>query len=397
MLITFRSIVVLTVTCVVASVLTACGGQAPAAVGASSLPCGAGQGPVVLAVSGRMGSPRPALTAPMQAVVEQAVRGGHPVLVVSLDGKPELVPTPAPVSVNVNSGALVGVVAAAVTGVAGVVSHVRANDPEVDDVAGLSLAAAAGRAAGPGTPTVILADSALQTTGALNYAQPGMVVASAADVTGFLASSGQEAQDKGAVVLLSGVGDTVAPQVGLTNAEKTQLRGTWSEIAKQGGASCVAVLDAPASNQGVTDVPPVSLVPVPAPPQLTPQVRAPIDLGQSQVAFNPDAATFVDPAAVQETLTPLATQLGADTRVRVTLTGATSSATGTGGPSSEDLSRQRAQAVADVLVSLGVGTDRITVVGAGSTFAGFVPDRSPDGVLLPGPAAQNRKVIVTFR
>jgi outer membrane protein OmpA-like peptidoglycan-associated protein len=60
------------------------------------------------------------------------------------------------------------------------------------------------------------------------------------------------------------------------------------------------------------------------------------------------------------------------------------------------LSQQRANAVRDLLVSLGAPADRIGTQGLGSDFPGYVKDRDAQGNLDPIPAAQNRQVIIEF-
>jgi OOP family OmpA-OmpF porin len=47
-----------------------------------------------------------------------------------------------------------------------------------------------------------------------------------------------------------------------------------------------------------------------------------------------------------------------------------------------------------MLVDLGIAADRITTRGVGSDGPGHIPDVDAHGVLLPGPAARNRAVVV---
>jgi OmpA-OmpF porin, OOP family len=48
-----------------------------------------------------------------------------------------------------------------------------------------------------------------------------------------------------------------------------------------------------------------------------------------------------------------------------------------------------------VLVSDGAQPDQIVTRGVGWQFRGYQNDQGPGGVLLPGPAENNRSVIVT--
>ena len=47
--------------------------------------------------------------------------------------------------------------------------------------------------------------------------------------------------------------------------------------------------------------------------------------------------------------------------------------------------------------SMGLPRSQIgQLIGLGSHFPGYVPDIGPGGVLLPGPAAENRQVIISW-
>src|SRR5262249_4518492 len=91
------------------------------------------------------------------------------------------------------------------------------------------------------------------------------------------------------------------------------------------------------------------------------------------------------------TLQQLATTLGHGTE-HVTLIGSTSSE---GGDAvNNPLSRERANAVRAVLVSMGIPPSRIAAMGDGSHWPGRVKYIGPDGGLLAAQAAQDREVIV---
>jgi len=60
----------------------------------------------------------------------------------------------------------------------------------------------------------------------------------------------------------------------------------------------------------------------------------------------------------------------------------------------DQLSKDRAEAVKDILIGQGVDANRITTVGAGNESKYQVPDVGQNGALLPGPAAENRRVVV---
>jgi outer membrane protein OmpA-like peptidoglycan-associated protein len=112
----------------------------------------------------------------------------------------------------------------------------------------------------------------------------------------------------------------------------------------------------------------------------------------SSVAFQPGTATFRDPAAARNLLRPLAAWLPTGTSHRAVVVGTTSSEGNASKASDLQLSRERAQAVKAVLVSLGA--DPTTIKAEGKGYIADPPDRVK-GVLDPAKAAQNRVVRIT--
>src|SRR5947209_17878216 len=111
---------------------------------------------------------------------------------------------------------------------------------------------------------------------------------------------------------------------------------------------------------------------------------------QQRGRLQTDSAEFLDPAAAEKVLAPIADQVAADS-LTVTLTGTTADYGIEKGQ--KKLSKERAQAVADELVQHGVAPAQLLgVQGLGSDFPGYVDDRDDNGVLIPAAAAQNRKV-----
>jgi outer membrane protein OmpA-like peptidoglycan-associated protein len=160
-------------------------------------------------------------------------------------------------------------------------------------------------------------------------------------------------------------------------------------IVKAGGG-CVTVNTLPNTAAEIPGLPPVGVVTPPA----TPAFRncgtiALQDAGS--VGFIVGTANFRDPSAAQATLQELADTLKQGTET-IMLIGSTSSE---GGDAlNNPLSLARAKAVKSVLVSMGIPGSRITTTGDGSHWPGRVNDIGPGGVLLPGPAEQDREVIV---
>lgn len=367
-------------------------GSAPAPT-AAPLPCDVGAGPVGLAVGQRQNTPAVRIDGTVRAVLARAVEAAAPVTVVAVDGDPAAVRKFPAVDLPNSSAAAAEAATEAVTAVTGAVSGVRAAAPEADVLTALAVTADAARAAGP-EGTVVLVDSGLQTVAPLDFTRPGILAADPAEVVQFLRASGQLPDLSGTAVLYAGLGATAAPQDRLTDSQVAHLEALYRALAEAAGARCVAVVDHTPSTAAVGDVPPVSPVPVPDPVSVTAADTGPIVLDATTVAFRPDTADLVDPAAADQILAPLIARLTEEPERTVTLTGTCASGTGHG-PDPVTLSGARASTIAGRLIAAGIAPDRITTYGVGTAFAEFVTDLDADGTLLPGPAAQNRTVRIT--
>ncbi|HEX2073844.1 MAG TPA: OmpA family protein [Geodermatophilus sp.] len=267
-----------------------------------------------------------------------------------------------------------------------VISSAAARSPETDLLGALRLAAAE-IAAAPGRHTILVVDSGLSTTGALDFRQPGLLDADPADLVASLQAAGALPDLGGAHVVFQGLGDTAAPQPEL-GAAREQLIDLWTAVVLAAGAVEVNVERTPLQGEPAADLPPVSVV---GPGGGLTCTANTVVLDGGDVAFAADTAVFKDPAAATATLQPIADHMRGD-GVTATLTGTTADVGDAEGQ--RRLSRERAQAVADLLRDLGVPADRMTVVGLGSEFPGYVQDHDGQGHLSPAAAALNRKVII---
>jgi outer membrane protein OmpA-like peptidoglycan-associated protein len=265
----------------------------------------------------------------------------------------------------------------------------EAKTPETDLLAALDQGARS-IADADGAHTVVVVDSGLSTVAPLDFTQPGMLDADPAELVASLQAAGELPDLSGDDVVFQGLGDTADPQPDLSRGQRQNLIDIWTAIANAAGASIVDVEQAPlsgASAEGLPDVTVVSL-----PPALT-CAAGTVTLTGGDVAFEPDSAAFLDGAAASDVVRPIAQQM-IDGELAAAVTGMTArvgDATGQQG-----LSQQRAQAVADLLTDLGVPADRLTVVGRGSDFPGYVADHDPAGTLIPAAAAANRKVEIAL-
>lgn len=383
--------------------ITACGGSP--GPGPSDPPSPAAMprvctksGPVVFAVSGRQDSPAPALTGTMQAAAVTAVNSGSAIGLIDVDGNPQLIAASAFTDPSAgNSTALATDQANYLNQIGSAVADVRATAPHAGVLDTLYLAGRAIRAACSHGGTIYLEDSGLSETGPVDFRQPGMLLASPADVVAFLSREHELPNLKGISVVLVGIGDTAPPQHPLSISQRTNLIAIWTAIAKAGGASSVQVDPAPRGGPAPAGVPPVALVPVPAQPVWTPSDPQFTFPDSGPVGFLPNTAVFRDPVAAAAALKKIADYLIANPAAKITLSGTT--AHWPPGPGSlasdQSLGLRRALACKAVLVQLGAEPGQITTRGLGWKFPGYQNDQGPDGTLLPGPAEHNRSVIVT--
>ena len=363
--------------------------------GGGGLNCPVPVGPMAIAVSGRANSPEPGLPQSAQGAAVTVVRGASDqdvqprFTIINVDGRPSSAGSDTFRTDAGNSVAAGDDQNAFLQGLGNAVTQVRADDPEVDVLGALDLAGRSVQGNRPGT--VVLVDSGLSTVAPLDFRQPGLLDSPVGETVDFLRSANALPDLRGATVVLAGLGDTADPQTPLSPAQRSSLVALWTGISQAAGAACVSVVDEPRGGDAPSDVPPVSTVDVPPPPTITPgrPTTLPDD---GSVGFQPDTAEFRDRNAARGVLTPFAQFLTGAPNARLALTG-TSARAGTDA-GQIDLSTRRADAVKQLLVELGAPADRITTRGVGSQFPGYVNDVGPDGRQLPGPASQNRTVIV---
>ncbi|MFE1596976.1 OmpA family protein [Nocardia sp. NPDC058705] len=267
-------------------------------------------------------------------------------------------------------------------------NSLRADAGEADVLGALTVAARAART-GAGTPTILMADSGLQTVAPLDFSQRGVLGAEPGEISEFLRRAHALPDLSGVAVLLAGIGSTTSPQQPLTDAQAANLRAIYRAVLGAAGALCVAFLDTVPDRTPTGSPFPVALVPVPATPTFA---ATPTVFDSETLRFLPDSEQFADSAAARAVLAPVVAALRADPRLRLQITGTTSTGIPGQGRDRIELSTARAESVRAVLISEGIAADRLTAHGVGTSFAEFEPDLTADGVLLPGPAARNRSV-----
>ncbi|WP_345561131.1 OmpA family protein [Nonomuraea rosea] len=348
-----------------------------------------GTGPIALAVGLHANAPIPVIDPALVDLMKESVKARHPISLIRIDGAPKGVFAERFTSDAGNDVALDDDIDSYLTEVEQRITgskeeSIRAKAPEVDVLGAFARAA---DSAGP-RGNVVLIDPGLQTMAPLDFRD--MINAEPAQVVTYLRGKSLIPDLKGRKVLLSGLGYPALPQLDPGSALRKNIVAIWKEIAQAGGAACVAVNVVPNDKKAPESAPAVSVVPLPPMRDtFAPCEKAELSDGNN-VGFEQGKSRFRDLGAARKTLAKLADTIRKHD-LDVKLIGSTSS---------EDtrafnlrLSRERAEAVKRELIALGVSTGSITAEGHGERWEGRVHDLAPDGTLLPGLAARNRKVI----
>lgn len=340
----------------------------------------------VLVIGRHANATDPSIVAEAAPILRATIEGqGYLALVVS-DGAPQVEPGTAVFSRTCeNDTACAQQIVGQLAGVTAAVGEARPAEPE-SDLLGALVDAERTLPGNGGSPTIVVADSGLSTAGPLRFQDPGVLAADPTEIADFLVAESALPDLTGITVVFTGLGDTAPPQPEPDQRTRANLRDIWSTIAARAGAQEVRIVDTPIPAPPLPDLPPVAIVPTPDAPAFAAGADT-IDIPDAVIGFRPDTAVLRDPSAARELLSPLVSRMLSES-LAVTLVGTTSSA---GSPEGRaTLSRQRAEAIKSLLVELGVPPDRITTEGAG--YLAEPPDNN-DGRLLPGPAAENRRVI----
>lgn len=383
-----RGITMTAAGCAAALLLAGCGGGEAERTAAQS-GCTPPDGAVAIAAAGRANAPGVRADPAVLGAVEHAIATETYLAIIDTGGRPRVVEDGELRLTSKNPEAQEDERNRNRDGIGRALQGVRSTTPEAAPLEALGLAAATVRARSA-TGTVVLADSGLQTTGALDYTQPGMLTAEPERLAAQVQAAGQLPDLSGITVLLAGIGSTAAPQPPLDNAARVRLQQQWLALVTAAGAACVYLDEMPNTQPAPSGVPPVSLV---QPPQRQPyDLSQPLPLREDVLNFKDNSPELVNPADAQAQLAPLVEQLrNNDGSIR--LTGTTAS--GGEEPGRLQLSKARAETAKDLFEKMGVDADRITTEGVGTNFPGFESDLDPQGNQIEEIAARNRSVIVT--
>ncbi len=250
---------------------------------------------------------------------------------------------------------------------------------------------------------LVIKNSGLSTTGYMDFTQ-GLLNANTEDIIGALKEAKAIPDLTGVHVVWMYIGQTGGQQEPLSEAQKQKLEEIWCAVLTEAGAASVEFTSDMSSDQPSPELPYVSLVNVEEraievsmeevvkPVSLT--IEQPIEtiiLDNTQVRFIGDRAIFVDQNEASKVLKQYAELLLEHPNNTVYIIGTT--ATG-----NKDFCRQlsidRANAVKDVLCSLGVAEQQLIPVGLGFEDPWHVNDLNSNGLQNEEYACKNRKVLI---
>ena len=274
---------------------------------------------------------------------------------------------------------------------------VVADDPDVDYLEALWLACRTmSGLEGYTSKQIIVLGTGLSTSGDdLNFCN-NLIQAEPSVIADMLEERAAIPDLSGITVYWQGMADTASPQEALTHAQRARLEGIWQEIISRSGGTLILndTVSNPANDR--TDYPAVSVVDLPDEVPVTYQMgdleenafQVPVFLGEDQVQFISDEASYLDAEAAVRTLRPIADYLMENGNITLLLIGTT--AGDITNDSTLKLSRDRAEAVRETLVALGVDENRLVAVGMGSDDPWHIANAGLDSAA----ASANRKVVL---
>ena len=277
--------------------------------------------------------------------------------------------------------------------------YVKAQNPELDTLTALSQAVRSLSSTPADSEKMIyVLDTGLSTTGVLDFRE-NLLDADPDAIADLLAERDALPDFSGITVKWQQLGDVSPPQQSLSHAQVKILGAIWTAIIEKGGGT-MEISDIP-PGQTVNDstgFPKISVVNLPPEKSITFETseivveeEKPIVFTEKQVRFIGDTAKYVDAKKTEEVLKPVAEYMIANPDFKGLLVGTT--ATG-GKDSCLKLSEDRAKAVRDTLVSMGVPDKRLITLGLGFDDPWHVPDTDSGGNLIEKLASQNRKVVL---
>lgn len=284
-----------------------------------------------------------------------------------------------------------------------VLDQVTAKYPEVDYLEGLRYAASSVQSLDESYTSriIISCGSGLGTTGYMNCLN-NLLSAEPEVIVNMLKEREALPDLNGIIVYWFGMGQVDDPQQKLTPKQTAKLESIWQAVIEASGGKLISkdYITVEKEEKDTGALPSVSVVDVPEDTPITfdsasldakkngSAFEEPVVLEESQVEFISDESNYLYPDKAIETLRPIAEYLTENQSINLLLIGSTA-----GDVTDEKtlkLSSDRAFAVKNTLVELGVADDRITTIGMGCDDPWHIKDAGYEGPA----ASSNRKVVL---
>ena len=274
-----------------------------------------------------------------------------------------------------------------------------ANDPEVDYLEALRLAVRSlSSLEGFDSKRIVVLGTGLSTTGVIDF-KNNLISAEPEVVVELLKEKSEIPNFTDITVYWQQLGDVAAPQEALTTAQKNKLQKIYGLLVENGGGTFIYndIMANPVDES--VEYPSVTPVEFPEDTPISFEAdtlnteddkafQEPQVLDESKVEFVADKADYLYPEEAVENIRPVAEYLLQHKTVSLLLIGST--AGDLTNESTIKLSQDRAEAVKNTLVELGVEEDRIITKGMGSSDPWHVPNVGYEGAA----ASSNRKVVL---
>lgn len=215
-------------------------------------------GALALVIGGRANAPAPAPLPPVRALLEQAAKEAWQATAVVDSGKPKVLAHGHLRTVPGDAEAVARQRTQMADKLEVVVREGLAEAPEVDLLAALRMAADSLKVT-RGPKTLVVIDSGLQTVAPLRFQDRAMWGADPDTTADYLADRKALPKLSGVRLVLTGIGETAAPQPPLTAEQRATLIAMWTAIGERAGAT-VEVLDTPFGTPARAGLPAVAVV-----------------------------------------------------------------------------------------------------------------------------------------
>lgn len=270
----------------------------------------------------------------------------------------------------------------------------EANAAEADAYEALRIAANWLKSQPDGYPKYcLMIDNGICTTGNLSFFQQGFLSANPETIVNNLAQKSQLPDLKDVTVLFAGLGRTSSPQAEPGTTAQKHIEDLWQLIVTKSGGTAIVAKDKYEMVTGQAKYP-VSVINFTSdqPMKFDPSAEVNFDqvqyLGEDQIQFVGDSAEFLNPEQVVQLINPIAEYMKAHPSFKMLLIGTTAGDETT--PYCINLSKNRADAVKNALISIGIPQNNLITVGLGSADPWHIYDigtSSPE-------ASKNRKVVL---